>query len=169
MQQGRVSPALPEGRCGLRLRHRIAAGVLFVLDQVGQALGGRLVDRDAVNAGRAPRGRIDVDNAPIQAHVALGHFEMGRPEGAAGFTWAMNNLLFITFGNVSGGGPPILSQQLTAYSNPLPHVLILTAIVVGVATTAVGLAQIVRIYEAYGTADEDEIDAMDNADDKPVV
>ncbi|MEW8508115.1 MAG: cation:proton antiporter subunit C [Candidatus Thiodiazotropha sp.] len=78
-------------------------------------------------------------------------------------------ILFITFGKVSGGGPPILSQQLTAYSNPLPHVLILTAIVVGVATTAVGLALIVRVYEAYGTTDEDEIDAMDNADDKPVV
>jgi len=47
------------------------------------------------------------------------------------------------------------------YSNPLPHVLMLTAIVVGVATLAVGLAIIVRIREAYGTVESDEIRAMD--------
>jgi multicomponent Na+:H+ antiporter subunit C len=48
------------------------------------------------------------------------------------------------------------------YSNPLPHVLILTAIVVGVATTAVGLALAVRIREAYGTVEEDELEAADD-------
>lgn len=48
------------------------------------------------------------------------------------------------------------------YSNPLPHVLILTAIVVGVATTSVGLALAVRIREAYGTIEEDEVEAADN-------
>lgn len=48
------------------------------------------------------------------------------------------------------------------YSNPLPHVLILTAIVVGVATTAVGLALAVRIREAYGTIEEDELEAADD-------
>ena len=48
------------------------------------------------------------------------------------------------------------------YSNPLPHVLILTAIVVGVATTAVGLAIAVRIREAYGTIEEDDLERMDN-------
>ena len=48
------------------------------------------------------------------------------------------------------------------YTNPLPHVLILTAIVVGVATTAVGLALAVRIREAYGTIEEDELEAIDN-------
>ena len=47
------------------------------------------------------------------------------------------------------------------YSNPLPHVLILTAIVVGVATTALGLALVVRINEAYGTIEEDEINVQD--------
>lgn len=47
------------------------------------------------------------------------------------------------------------------YSNPLPHVLMLTAIVVGVATLAVGLAIIVRIREAYGTVETDEIREMD--------
>ena len=46
---------------------------------------------------------------------------------------------------------------MTTYSNPLPHVLILTAIVVGIATTAVGLALVVRIRAAYGTIEEDEI------------
>ncbi len=70
-------------------------------------------------------------------------------------------LLFITMGKVTDGVPPILSsvaQESTSnFSNPLPHVLILTAIVVGVATTAVGLALIVRIRRAYGTVCEDEI------------
>ncbi|ADM08720.1 hypothetical protein PB2503_03217 [Parvularcula bermudensis HTCC2503] len=58
---------------------------------------------------------------------------------------------------------PIPAESLDAvYSNPLPHVLILTAIVVGVATTAVGLALAVRIREAYGTIEEDELERMDN-------
>ena len=47
------------------------------------------------------------------------------------------------------------------YSNPLPHVLILTAIVVGVATLAIGLALTVRIREVYGSIEEDEIDRLD--------
>jgi multicomponent Na+:H+ antiporter subunit C len=47
------------------------------------------------------------------------------------------------------------------YSNPLPHVLILTAIVVGVATLAIGLALVVRTREVYGTIDEQEIDRLD--------
>jgi multicomponent Na+:H+ antiporter subunit C len=47
------------------------------------------------------------------------------------------------------------------YSNPLPHVLILTAIVVGIATTSLGLALVVRIHEAYGTIEADEILAQD--------
>ena len=67
-------------------------------------------------------------------------------------------LLFITAGKVSGGQPPILQQSIEVYSNPLPHVLILTAIVVGVATTALGLALVVRIRRVYGTVDENEID-----------
>lgn len=70
-------------------------------------------------------------------------------------------ILFISMGKVSGGTAPILADGITAYSNPLPHVLILTAIVVGVATTALGLAISVRIYEAYGTVDEDDIAEMD--------
>jgi len=74
-------------------------------------------------------------------------------------------ILYITFGKVTEGSPPILTDNTDVYSNPLPHVLILTAIVVGVATTSVGLALIVRIQEAYGSIDEDDINAMDDKDD----
>lgn len=65
-------------------------------------------------------------------------------------------LLFITMGKVAGGHAPILPAETSAYimSNPLPHVLILTAIVVGVATTAVGLALVVRIRRAFGSVHE---------------
>lgn len=73
-------------------------------------------------------------------------------------------ILFISMGKVSGGTAPILIEGTTLYSNPLPHVLILTAIVVGVATTALGLAIAVRIYEGYETVDEDDIAAMDAED-----
>lgn len=66
-------------------------------------------------------------------------------------------LLYISAGKILGGTPPILDADYTVYSHPLPHVLILTAIVVGVATLAVGLALVVRINEAYGTIEEDEI------------
>ena len=71
--------------------------------------------------------------------------------------------LYITLGKVSGGTAPILLKDETVvYSNPLPHVLILTAIVVGVATTAVALALIVRIFESYGTIEEDELRTMES-------
>ena len=96
-------------------------------------------------------------------------------------------LLYITIGKVSGGQPPILvddhassGEVLVAaagksaaveaayggghdvlYSNPLPHVLILTAIVVGVATLAIGLALVVRIREAYGVIEDDVIESID--------
>ena len=83
--------------------------------------------------------------------------------------------LYITLGKVSGGTAPILTETIPhgqqmagvaeasdiVYSNPLPHVLILTAIVVGVATTAVALALVVRIHEAYGTIEDDEIRQID--------
>lgn len=93
-------------------------------------------------------------------------------------------LLYITMGKVSGGIPPIIEglhgddhaadgashgagaagqAAEILYSNPLPHVLILTAIVVGVATLAVGLALVVRIREVYGTIEEEEIDRINYA------
>jgi multicomponent Na+:H+ antiporter subunit C len=66
-------------------------------------------------------------------------------------------LLFLEPAKIVGGTAPIIAPEYTVYSNPLPHVLILTAIVVGVATLALGLALVVRINEAYGTIEEDEI------------
>ncbi len=72
-------------------------------------------------------------------------------------------LLYIAPGKLVGGTAPILSDAYTVYSNPLPHVLILTAIVVGVATLALGLALVVRIREAYGCIEEDDILALDAA------
>ena len=74
-------------------------------------------------------------------------------------------LLYITFGKITGGTPPILTGSASSiYSNPLPHVLILTAIVVGVATTALGLALVVRINSTYGSIEEDDISAQDLVD-----
>ncbi len=68
-------------------------------------------------------------------------------------------ILYISLGNVAGATAPILqAEQVQAYSNPLPHVLILTAIVVNVSTTAVALALVVRIKEAFGSIEEDDIE-----------
>lgn len=73
-------------------------------------------------------------------------------------------ILFISMGYLTGGTAPIYSEAYTEYSAPLPHVLILTAIVVGIATTALGLALTVRIYQAYGSIDENEINEMDKTE-----
>ena len=72
-------------------------------------------------------------------------------------------LLYIAPGKLIGGTAPIVAAGHQVYSNPLPHVLILTAIVVGVATIALGLALVVRIHEAYGSIEEDEILASDDS------
>ena len=77
-------------------------------------------------------------------------------------------MFYVSIGKVTGGTPPIFpmdsnyhvdqaAMQSTLYSNPLPHVLILTAIVVGIATTSLGLALIVRIRESFNTIDEEDI------------
>lgn len=70
-------------------------------------------------------------------------------------------IMYISLGKVEGGTAPILEDSIEIYSNPLPHVLILTAIVVGIATVALGLALVVRIHEAYGTIEENEIQEKD--------
>ncbi|MCF8467100.1 MAG: cation:proton antiporter subunit C [Sneathiella sp.] len=78
-------------------------------------------------------------------------------------------LFYISMGKITGGTAPIVVETVAGaappiYSNPLPHVLILTAIVVGIATTALGLSLVVRIKEAFGTIDEEDILEMeDNA------
>lgn len=78
-------------------------------------------------------------------------------------------MLYISISKISGGTAPIYPADLdqidpnVIYSNPLPHVLILTAIVVGIATTSLGLALIVRIREEYNTIEEDDILRLERA------
>jgi len=81
-------------------------------------------------------------------------------------------MFYISIGKVIGGTAPIFPVDMEidnniVYSNPLPHVLILTAIVVGVATTSLALALIVRIREEYGTIEEDEIFIIEQELDSP--
>ena len=76
-------------------------------------------------------------------------------------------LLYISMGKISGGTAPIHFDGAASFSNPLPHVLILTAIVVGVATLSVGLALVVRIQEAYGTIEDDQIRQLDLDQENP--
>lgn len=72
-------------------------------------------------------------------------------------------LLYISMAKVEGGTAPIIQHAAApqTFSNPLPHVLILTAIVVGISTIALGLAIVVRIREEYGSIEEDVIQARD--------
>ena len=77
-------------------------------------------------------------------------------------------MLYISIGKVTGGTAPIFPLDMkvdpdVVYSNPLPHVLILTAIVVGIATTSLGLALIIRIREEYHSIEEDQIAEIENA------
>jgi len=68
-------------------------------------------------------------------------------------------LFYISIAKVEGGTAPIVWGEAVRYNNPLPHVLILTAIVVAVSTTAVALSLIARIYQAYGHVEEDKTPA----------
>ena len=72
-------------------------------------------------------------------------------------------LLYITMGRVEGGTAPIYQSEAIAglYANPLPQVLILTAIVVRISTLALGLGIVVRIREEYGSIEENEIAEID--------
>ncbi|MCG8555483.1 MAG: cation:proton antiporter subunit C [Proteobacteria bacterium] len=78
-------------------------------------------------------------------------------------------MFYVSIGKVQGGTAPILTEgdpsepSSAVYSNPLPHVLMLTAIVVGVATMSLALSLVVRIREEYGTVEEDEILAKDQS------
>ena len=78
-------------------------------------------------------------------------------------------LFFISLGKVAGGTAPIALHGIEGhgelvYANPLPHVLILTAIVVGVSTSAVALSLIVRIYEAYGTVEDEDLHSAEHGE-----
>jgi len=74
-------------------------------------------------------------------------------------------ILYISLGYVRGGTAPIEAADYTLYASPLPHVLILTAIVVGVATTALGLALVVRINRAFGTIEESKLTHVEDEDE----
>jgi multicomponent Na+:H+ antiporter subunit C len=74
-------------------------------------------------------------------------------------------VFYISMSKIKGGTAPILDEGIEIYTNPLPHVLILTAIVVGVATTALALALVVRIRDAYGTIEEDEIGKLEQEEE----
>ena len=69
-------------------------------------------------------------------------------------------VLFISLGKQAGGTAPILSAEYSIYSSPLPHVLILTAIVVSVATTALALAIVIRIYKSFGKIEETALKSL---------
>jgi multicomponent Na+:H+ antiporter subunit C len=75
-------------------------------------------------------------------------------------------MLYISMGKVAGGTAPIAAEGIDTYSNPLPHVLILTAIVVGIATTSLALALVIRIKESYDTVQENEILELDRISDE---
>ena len=66
-------------------------------------------------------------------------------------------ILYISPGKILNGTAPILADGDSIYSSPLPHVLILTAIVVGIATLALGLSLVIRINEEFGTIEEDKL------------
>lgn len=72
-------------------------------------------------------------------------------------------IMYVSMGKVPDGAPPIITEGVEIYSNPLPHVLMLTAIVVGVAVTALALSLVVRINESYGSVEEDEIHEQDGS------
>lgn len=100
-------------------------------------------------------GKVSGGTAPILfGPDAIEHH--GAPHGAEESHAALDAVL-------AAGGEPAgrVAELVNTYSNPLPHVLMLTAIVVGVATLSVGLALVVRVREAYGTIEGDEIIEID--------
>ncbi|GAA4903258.1 cation:proton antiporter subunit C [Ferrimonas pelagia] len=96
-------------------------------------------------------------------YIVISHGNLVKKLMGLGIFQTSVFILYISMGNVEGATAPILAEGYQSFSSPLPHVLILTAIVVGIATTAVGLALVMRIREAYGTVEEDEIQTIDNA------
>ena len=72
-------------------------------------------------------------------------------------------LFLVSSGYVEGAEPAIVHGE-GKYVNPLPHVLILTAIVVGVSLTALALALVIRVYNEYGTLDEEHVQEVMDGD-----
>lgn len=74
-------------------------------------------------------------------------------------------LFYVSMSKIEGGTAPILMKGQHIYDNPLPQVLMLTAIVVGISITAVALGIIMLIYREYGTIEEDQILEMNKHND----
>ena len=100
----------------------------------------------------------------IGFYIVIAHENLIKKLVGLGIFQTSVFFFYISIGKVAGGTAPIIDEKYHLYSNPLPHVLILTAIVVGIATTALGLALVVRIQEAYGSIEESEIQAQDTLD-----
>ena len=128
----------------------------FPLKELPVVMRGPRVERRRVMLGGTPVWGTIVEEGPAKGQLRL---DDGRVVDPAGLT----HLPPVAPSKIIGGTAPIISDAFSAYSNPLPHVLILTAIVVGVATLALGLALVVRIREAYDSIEEDEIVALDIA------
>ena len=94
-------------------------------------------------------------------YVVIAHNNLVKKLIGLGLFQTSVFVFYIAIGKVADASPPIYHPSIELYSNPLPHVLILTAIVVGVATAAVGLGLIVRIREAYGSIEDETINRMD--------
>lgn len=102
----------------------------------------------------------------IGLYIVIGHDNLMKK--LIGLTLFQTSvfIFYISVGSIDGATAPILTDGDPVYAHPLPHVLILTAIVVGVAMTALGLALVVRIHEAYGSIEEDEILRADDRTQK---
>ena len=94
-------------------------------------------------------------------HGEHGSIIVDHAVGQAGFTEDVAASAGHSVGHAAELATGNAAYEGVLYSNPLPSVLMLTAIVVGIATTALALALIVRIREEYGTIEEDEILEMD--------
>ncbi len=142
---------------------KTAATTGFIYDIV-------VVDQVAYVAGSAGVRIIDVSNPSSPADIGF-YAVIAKPNlmkkllGLSIFQAGVF-LLYITMDKIDGGTAPIVQAGVVdqIFSNPLPQVLILTAIVVGISTIALGLAVVVRIYEAYGTIEDDEIQQADRSE-----
>ena len=103
-------------------------------------------------------GKVSGGQPPILVEEK-GHSDDGHGGGGEDVHALLDGTIQLAAGDAGYILPGPGSEVL--YSNPLPHVLILTAIVVGVATLSIGLALTVRIREVYHTIEEDEIEAAD--------
>ena len=112
--------------------------------------------------GLAPLALVIAD-VILEAFIGKGKSNLIKRVIGLGIFQPALFLFFISVGKLEGGTAPVRDSAHQAYSNPLPHALILTAIVVSGSITAVALAIIINIKRAYRTIEADEIDRMDSA------